>query len=77
VFILRQKEKLLNELYAFPYYELSNSKQKMILQFIHLVQNSSEFKIPLIGGLNMELFTDVMNCSYTYFMFLLEFFKIK
>ncbi|KAG5681812.1 hypothetical protein PVAND_011220 [Polypedilum vanderplanki] len=73
--IAHQKEKLLNELYGFPIYELSKHKQKMFLQFIHLCQNSNELKILIIGDVNMEIFTDVMNGAYSYLMFLLNFFK--
>jgi hypothetical protein len=75
--ISHQKQKLLDELYSFPWYELSISKQKTFLQFIHLVQQSSEFEVPIIGILDMELFTNVMNGAYSYFMYLFNFVNIK
>jgi hypothetical protein len=75
--ISHQKEKVLHELWSFPWYELSNSKQKMFLQLIHLCQNSNELKVPIINRLNMELFTTVINGVYSYFMFLWKMFKIQ
>jgi hypothetical protein len=56
--ISRQKKKMLDELYGFPYYELTKSKQKIFLQFIHLVQNTKELNVPIVGIINMELFTN-------------------
>lgn len=74
-FLSHQKEKLLNELYGFAWYELSLPKQKLFLQLLHLVQTSSEFKLPIIGTLNMEIFTSVMNGAYSFCMYLFEFLK--
>jgi hypothetical protein len=71
--ILHQKEKLLNAICAFPWYELSKSKQKMFLQLIHLAQNANEFVVPIIGSIDMELFADVVNGGYSYFNFLYNF----
>jgi hypothetical protein len=73
--IFHQKEKLLDELLNFPWYELSNSKQKLFLQFIHLVQNSNEFRLPIVGKIDMKLFTGVMNGTYSYFKYLRNFVK--
>jgi hypothetical protein len=71
--ILHQKEKILDEICAFPWYELSNRKQKMFLQLIHLAQNSTELTVPIVGDIDMELFTDVMNGGYSYFNYLYNF----
>jgi hypothetical protein len=58
---------------SFPWYELSNRKKKMFLQFIHLVQNSTELIAPIVGDVDMELFTDVMNGGYSYFNYFYNF----
>jgi hypothetical protein len=71
--ILQQKEKLLNEMCAFPWYELSKPKQKIFLQLIHLVQNSNDLNVVIVGDVDMELFTDVMNGAYSYFNYLYNF----
>ncbi|KAG5678802.1 hypothetical protein PVAND_008436 [Polypedilum vanderplanki] len=75
--IANQKEKLLNALWDFPWYELSNSKQKIFLQFMHLCQNSKEFEILIIDELNMELFTDIMNAAYSCVLFLSNFLNLN
>jgi hypothetical protein len=71
--ILHQKEKLSNELWNFPWYELSNSKQKLFLQLIHLAQNANELTVPIIGDIDMELFAEIMNGAYSYFNYLYNF----
>jgi hypothetical protein len=55
----------------------SKSNQKIFLQFIHLVQNSNGLNVPILGDINMELFTNVMNGAYSYLMCLLNFTKIQ
>lgn len=75
--LMHQKEKLLNEMFSFPWYELSLSKQKMFLQFIHLVQSSTELNAPIIGKVNMELFTSTMNATYSYLMYLKNLVKLQ
>jgi hypothetical protein len=66
-------EKLLLAACEFPWYELSPKMRKVYLQFIHQCQNTNEYELPVIGELNMELFTDVMNTSYSYLTYLLNF----
>ncbi|KAG5681811.1 hypothetical protein PVAND_011219 [Polypedilum vanderplanki] len=73
--MLHQKEKLLNELYDFPWFELSKDKQKIFLQFIHLCQNSNELEIAIVGDVDMELFKDIINGAYSYFIYLKDFVK--
>ncbi|KAG5679878.1 hypothetical protein PVAND_009415 [Polypedilum vanderplanki] len=73
--IVNQKEKLLSALWNFPWYELSKSNQKIFLQFMHLCQNSSEFKVIIVGKLSMETFTQIMNAAYSSVLFLLNVFK--
>lgn len=74
-FIAYQNELVLQAVCEFPWYELSISKQKNMLQFIQICQNSAEFEIPILGGINMELFANIMNAAYSYFMFILNFVK--
>lgn len=76
-FVTHQFEKLLREIYEFPWYLLSNSEQKIYLQFLQCCQKYDEFKVPMIGKINMELLTDVVNTGYSYFMFIWNFFEIK
>jgi hypothetical protein len=73
--ITHQKEKIVEELCGLPWYELSNKNQKIFLQFIHMCQSSNELELPLIGVLDMRILTDVVNGSYSYFMFLYNFLK--
>ncbi|KAG5670835.1 hypothetical protein PVAND_001069 [Polypedilum vanderplanki] len=72
--ISNANERLLRNFWNFPWFDLSMKNQKVFLQFLHRVQNSKEFKIVIIGGLNMELFTDVINVAYSFMMYLLKFF---
>jgi hypothetical protein len=71
--IMIRKERVLDELWSLPWYELTISQQKTFLQLIHRCQNSMEYRIIIFGGLDMELFTKVLNGVYTYFMFLWNF----
>jgi hypothetical protein len=71
--VVIQKEKILDELWKFPWYKLSGPQQKIFLQLMHRCQQSKEYEIFIIGNLNMELFTKVMNGAYSYFMFLWNF----
>jgi hypothetical protein len=68
-----KNEQLLQAVCDFPWYELSVKRQKIFLQFIHQCQNAAEFKLPMVGDVNVELFTSVMNTSYSYIVFLLKF----
>lgn len=63
--IAQQKEKVLNALWDFPFYELSLKNQKIYLQFMHLVQNSKDFEILIVGNLEMETFTSIANAAYS------------
>jgi hypothetical protein len=47
---------MLDELNGLPWYELPNSKQKLFLEFIHLVQNYCEFRVPIVGDIDMKMF---------------------
>jgi hypothetical protein len=71
--ITHQKEKILKELLHFPWYELSPKMRKIYLQFLHCCQNSPEIELPIFGILNMEIFTNVINGSYSLFSFFIEF----
>lgn len=70
--IFYQNQKILNAVLNFPWYELSNSNQKIWLQFIHQCQNANEFKIIIFGHLNMERFTDIVKSAYSSSMFVLK-----
>jgi hypothetical protein len=71
--ISHQKKKLVDEICAFPWYELSKTNQKLFLQLIHLTQNSTELTVPIVGQMNMERFTDVMSGGFSYFSYLYNF----
>lgn len=73
--ITHLKEKILVELWRFPWYDLSPKMKKIYLQFLHRCQNSPEIEIPIFGKLNMEIFTNVVNGSYSLFNFFLNFVK--
>lgn len=70
-----QNTKILDELKSFPWYDLSRKSQKTFLQFIQCCQNSGELKIVIIGSINMELFTQIINAAYSYLMFILSILK--
>ena len=71
--IVYQYEKFLDEIYEFPWYLLSNSDQKIFLQFLQICQDFDIFELPMIGKVDMELFTSVINTGYSYFMFIWNF----
>ncbi|CAG9798248.1 unnamed protein product [Chironomus riparius] len=73
--IIRQNEKFLNAVYDFPWYELSVRKRKTFLQFLLICQHTSKLTVPIIGNVDMNLFTNFVNASYSYFMFLIKFVK--
>jgi len=68
-----QNEKLLEKLYEFPWYELSNSQKKIFLQFLCICQNTNSFSLPIFGNVNMELFTDIMQAAYSFLMYVIKF----
>jgi hypothetical protein len=68
-----QNQKLLNEFYNFPWYELSQSQKKVFLLMLMVLQNASQINVPIIGNVNVELMTDVLNSSYSYLTFLINF----
>jgi hypothetical protein len=72
-----QNEKLLENLHEFPWYELSNSQKKIFLQFLCICQNSSSFKLPIFGDVDMELFTNIMQASYSFLMYVIKFINVK
>jgi hypothetical protein len=71
--ISTQNEKLLQAVCEFPWYELSPKMRKVYLQFIHQCQNTAEIELPIIGEANMELFTNIVNASYSYLNYLINF----
>jgi hypothetical protein len=54
---------------------LSPKMRKIYLQFLHFCQNSPEIELPIYGVLNMEIFTNIINGSYSLFNFFLNFIK--
>jgi hypothetical protein len=68
-----QNERLLQAVCDFPWYELTPKMRKVYLQFVHQCQNTTEYELPIFGELNMELFTDIMNTSYSYLTYLMNF----
>jgi hypothetical protein len=68
-----QSERLLQAVCDFPWYELSPKMRKVYLQFVQQCQNTTEYELPIFGELNMELFTDIMNTSYSYLTYLMNF----
>lgn len=71
--IQNQNEKHLQCCCGFPWYYLDKSGKNVFLEFIKVIQNTSMFKLPIVGVLNMQLLTNVMNASYTYFNFFVNF----
>jgi hypothetical protein len=72
-----QNEKLLENLHEFPWYELSSSQKKIFLQFICVCQNSCSFKLPIFGNVDMKLFTNIMQASYSFLMYVIQFINVK
>jgi len=68
-----QNEKLLTELCGFPWYELPLKDQKVYLQMLHAFQNTAGLEVPIIGKLNLELCTDIINKVYTFLMYIINF----
>jgi hypothetical protein len=73
--MMHQKNKIIDAVCGFPWYYLPRTDQKVFLQFIHLCQNATEFELPIIGAINMELFTNILNASYSYLMGIYNFVK--
>jgi hypothetical protein len=71
--ISKQNKKLLDAAYDFPWYELSVKKRKVFLQFLLVCQQTRKLSLPIIGNVDMELFTSFVNASYSYFMLMLKF----
>lgn len=68
-----QNEKLLSELCGFPWYELPLKDQKIYLQMLHAFQNTAVLEVPIVGKLNLELCTDIINKVYTFLMYIINF----
>jgi hypothetical protein len=68
-----QNQRLLVAVCDFPWYELSPKMKKIYLQFIHQCQNTTQFKLPIVGLANMELFSGILKGSYSFLNFLLNF----
>jgi hypothetical protein len=73
--INKQNEKFLDAVNDFPWYELSVRKRKSFLQFVLVCQHTKRLTLPIIGHVDMELFTNFVNASYSYFMLMLKFVK--
>lgn len=71
--VAHHNEKLLAEVCGFPWYELNSQEKKIFLQFIHSCQNTALYTIPIIGNLNMMLFTNVLNSAYSFLMYIIQF----
>lgn len=67
-FIQQQNEKVVFAVFNFPWYELSVSKRKIYLQFFLVCQKTKILTLPIIGNVDMGLFTHFVNASYSYFM---------
>ena len=74
--IEHQHDRLLDELCAFPWYELSLKEQKIFLQLIHKCQYLNSLELPLVGDVNFELLKDILNAAYSYCMYILNFVQI-
>jgi hypothetical protein len=68
-----QNKKLLDEFYNFPWFELSESQKKIFLQMLMVLQDSRQINTWIIGNLKVELLTTILNSSYSYLMFLINF----
>jgi hypothetical protein len=71
--VSHQNEKLLRAVCNFPWYNLSVKKQKVYMQFIHQCQQATSIDLHIIGTFDMELFTNIMNLSYKYLNFVMNF----
>ncbi|KAG5684824.1 hypothetical protein PVAND_014036 [Polypedilum vanderplanki] len=71
--VSEQNEKLLQTVYDFPWYELSPKFGKIYMQFIHQCQNAISFDLPILGTLDLELFTNFIKASYSYMNYLFKF----
>jgi hypothetical protein len=67
------KNKIIDEIAEFPWFYLPRKDQKIFLQLIHLCQNAQEQKILFIGIVDMEMFTNVINASYSYYQIIQNF----
>jgi hypothetical protein len=74
--ISHSNDRILDSLLNFPWYELSNSNQKIFLQIIHLCQNLKEFELPMIGTVDMELLKQIIFGTYSYFNYIMNFVEI-
>ncbi|KAG5673149.1 hypothetical protein PVAND_003218 [Polypedilum vanderplanki] len=72
--ISKQNEKLLQTVCEFPWYQLSSKRQKIYLQFIHRCQNTTTFNLPIIGKINLEILTGIVNATYSTWNFLMQFY---
>lgn len=71
----RQKDKILYEIYQFPWYKLSRESRKIFLMIIQMSQNVAVIKLPFFGVLDMEIFKRISQTAYSNFMFLYNFIK--
>ncbi|KAG5670675.1 hypothetical protein PVAND_000923 [Polypedilum vanderplanki] len=68
--ITNQNFRLLDAVNNFPWYDLSINNQKIFLQIIQIFQNIPSLKIIIFDELNLELLKNVVNASYSYYVFL-------
>lgn len=71
-----QKNRLIDEVWSFPWYELSKTEMKIFLQFFHYCQKMNELEVPIAGNVDFELLVSIIYGTYTFFMFILNFVKI-
>lgn len=72
-----EKEKFLNDLCGFPWYQMSPKMQKNFLIFVHSCQHSNVMKFPIIGEINLKVLQNFINVSYSYLMFLLHILSVE
>lgn len=73
--ISHQNNEIQNAVWKFPWIDLPHDLEKIWLQFMHQCQSANEFRIMLVGVLNMECFTNVINASYSSWILLMKIFQ--
>ncbi|CAG9806810.1 unnamed protein product [Chironomus riparius] len=68
-----QNDKLLAKVQDFPWYKLSHPQKKIFLQFLCICQSTNSFSLPIFGDVNMELFKDIMQATYSFLMCIIQF----
>lgn len=69
-----QSERFELALYDLPWHKITNIKtRKIFLQFVQISQDTSGLALPMLGDLDMELLSSIVNATYTYYMYILNF----